>query len=112
MAVSPSIDPAQLLEEQLDQASQDLLRELLQTFINTLMSKPPTSVAAAALRPAAPNGSGCSHDRPARASPRGRGEPHSSPALKPSSGGRDATETDAPSQCRRRWRECGLPTGW
>jgi transposase-like protein len=38
MTVNPSIDPARLLEEQLAQASPDLLRELLQTFINTLMS--------------------------------------------------------------------------
>jgi transposase-like protein len=38
MTVTPSIDPARLLEEQLAQASPDLLRELLQTFINTLMS--------------------------------------------------------------------------
>jgi putative transposase len=32
------IDPAHLLEEQLAQASRDLLRELLGTFINTLLS--------------------------------------------------------------------------
>jgi putative transposase len=38
MTVKPSIDPARLLEEQLAQASPDLLRELLTTFIDTLMS--------------------------------------------------------------------------
>jgi len=38
MTVKSSIDPALLLEEQLAQASPDLLRELLQTFINTLLS--------------------------------------------------------------------------
>ena len=38
MTVKSSIDPARLLEEQLAQASPDLLRELLQTFINTLLS--------------------------------------------------------------------------
>ena len=38
MTVPPSIDPARLLEEQLAQASPDLLRELLQTFVNTLLS--------------------------------------------------------------------------
>jgi transposase-like protein len=38
MTVRPSIDPARLLEEQLAQASPDLLRELLATFINTLLS--------------------------------------------------------------------------
>ena len=38
MTVKPSIDPARLLEEQLAQASPDLLRELLTMFINTLLS--------------------------------------------------------------------------
>ena len=38
MTVNPSIDPARLLEEQLAQACPDLLRELLATFINTLLS--------------------------------------------------------------------------
>lgn len=38
MTVTASIDPARLLEEQLAQASPDLLRELLTTFVNTLMS--------------------------------------------------------------------------
>jgi transposase-like protein len=38
MTARPSIDPARLLEEQLAQASPDLLRELLQTFINVLLS--------------------------------------------------------------------------
>lgn len=38
MTVNTSIDPARLLEEQLAQASPDLLRELLATFINTLLS--------------------------------------------------------------------------
>src|SRR4051794_5185177 len=38
MTVRSSIDPARLLEEQLGQASPDLLRELLGTFINTLLS--------------------------------------------------------------------------
>jgi transposase-like protein len=38
MTVTPSIDPARMLEEQLAQASPDLLRELLGTFINTLLS--------------------------------------------------------------------------
>ena len=38
MTANPSIDPARLIEEQLGQASPDLLRELLGTFINTLLS--------------------------------------------------------------------------
>src|ERR687898_1354861 len=38
MTVPASIDPARLLEEQLAQASPDLLRELLGTFINTFLS--------------------------------------------------------------------------
>ncbi len=37
MTVPPSIDPARMLQEQLGQASPDLLRELLQTFVNTLL---------------------------------------------------------------------------
>ena len=38
MTVRSSIDPARLLEEQLAQASPDLLRELLRVFVNRLMS--------------------------------------------------------------------------
>jgi len=38
MTVSTSIDPAQFLDEHLAQASPDLLRELLGSFINTLLS--------------------------------------------------------------------------
>src|SRR3954447_4974813 len=38
MTVRSSIDPARLLEEQLAQASPDLLRELLGSFIQTLLS--------------------------------------------------------------------------
>jgi transposase-like protein len=34
----PSIDPARFLEEQLSQASPDLMRELLTTFVNALLS--------------------------------------------------------------------------
>ncbi len=48
MTVNPSIDPARLLEEQLAQASPDLLRELLTTFVNTLMSAEADSVCGAA----------------------------------------------------------------
>lgn len=48
MTVSPSIDPARLIEEQLAQASPDLLRELLTLFINTLMSAEADAVCGAA----------------------------------------------------------------
>jgi transposase-like protein len=48
MTVDPSIDPARLLEEQLAQASPDLLRELLTTFVNTLMSAEADAVCGAA----------------------------------------------------------------
>src|ERR687898_695126 len=48
MTVNPSIDPARLLEEQLAQASPDLLRELLGTFINTLLSSEADAVCGAA----------------------------------------------------------------
>ena len=47
MTVPASIDPARLLEEQLAQASPDLLRELLQTFLNTLLSAEADSVCGA-----------------------------------------------------------------
>lgn len=48
MTVNPSIDPARLIEEQLSQASPDLLRELLTLFINTLMSAEADAVCGAA----------------------------------------------------------------
>src|SRR3954467_8020056 len=38
MTAPSSIDPAHFLHEQLAQASPDLLRQMLRTFINTLMS--------------------------------------------------------------------------
>jgi putative transposase len=38
MTAPSSIDPAHFLHEQLAQASPDLLRQMLTTFINTLMS--------------------------------------------------------------------------
>jgi len=34
----PSIDPARFLKEELAEASPDLLRELLTTFVNALLS--------------------------------------------------------------------------
>jgi len=48
MTVSASIVPARLIEEQLAQASPDLLRELLTLFINTLMSAEADAVCGAA----------------------------------------------------------------
>jgi putative transposase len=54
MTVNPSIDPARLLEEQLAQASPDLLRELLQTFINTLLSAEADAVCGAEYGAASP----------------------------------------------------------
>ncbi len=38
MTAVPSIDPARFLREELDQASPDLMRELLTTFVNALLS--------------------------------------------------------------------------
>lgn len=38
MTAGPSIDPAQMLHEHLEQASPDLMRQLLQTFVNALLS--------------------------------------------------------------------------
>lgn len=48
MTVTPSIDAGRLLEEQLAQASPDLPRELLTTFVNTLMSAEADAVCGAA----------------------------------------------------------------
>ena len=55
MTVKSSIDPARLLEEQLAQASPDLLRELLGTFINTLLSAEADSMCGAAYGQASPD---------------------------------------------------------
>src|SRR4051812_18478380 len=55
MTVTPSIDPARLLEEQLAQASPDLLRQLLTTFINTLMSAEADAVCGAAYGQVSPD---------------------------------------------------------
>ena len=54
MTVRSSIDPARLLEEQLAQASPDLLRELLGTFINTLLSAEADAVCGAEYGTASP----------------------------------------------------------
>ncbi len=54
MTVSPSIDPARLIEEQLARASPDLLRELLTSFINTLMSAEADAVCGAAYGTSSP----------------------------------------------------------
>ena len=48
MTAPSSIDPAHFLHEQLAQASPDLLRELMQGFINTLLSADADSVCGAA----------------------------------------------------------------
>jgi putative transposase len=54
MTVISSIDPARLLEEQLAQASPDLLRELLGTFIDTLLSADADAVCGAEYRQVSP----------------------------------------------------------
>jgi putative transposase len=48
MTAKPSIDPAEFLHEHLAQASPDLLRELMEGFINTLLSGDADSVCGAA----------------------------------------------------------------
>ena len=55
MTAMPSIDPARLIEEQLSQASPDLLRELLTLFINTLMSAEADAVCGAAYGTTSPD---------------------------------------------------------
>ena len=47
MTATPIIDPERFLHEQLAQASPDLLRELLQTFVNALLSAQADSVCGA-----------------------------------------------------------------
>jgi putative transposase len=47
MTVRPSIDPARFLQEELAEASPDLLRELLTTFVNALLSAQADSVCGA-----------------------------------------------------------------
>src|SRR6478752_6188559 len=47
MTAGPSIDPEQFLHEQLTQASPDLMRGMLETFINTLLSAQADSVCGA-----------------------------------------------------------------
>ena len=48
MTAKSSIDPAEFLHEHLSQASPDLLRELMQSFVNTLLSADADSVCGAA----------------------------------------------------------------
>jgi putative transposase len=48
MTAKPSIDPAEFLHEHLAQAGPDLLRELMEGFINTLLSSDADSVCGAA----------------------------------------------------------------
>ena len=86
MTVNPSIDPARLLEEQLAQASPDLLRELLGTFINTLLSAEADAVCGAEYGTAQP-GAGQPPQRlpaPRLRHPRrhpGRGDPQAAAGL-------------------------------
>lgn len=47
MTATPSIDPARFLDEQLAQASPDLMRDLLSTFVNSLLSAQADSVCGA-----------------------------------------------------------------
>lgn len=48
MTAGSSIDPAEFLHEHLEQASPDLLRELMEGFINTLLSADADSACGAA----------------------------------------------------------------
>src|SRR4029450_11364858 len=58
MTAGPSIDPAEFLHEHLAQASPDLMRELLTSFVNTLLSADADAVCGAsygARSPGRPN---------------------------------------------------------
>ena len=48
MTAGPSIEPAEFLHEHLAQASPDLLREMLATFVNALLSADADTVCGAA----------------------------------------------------------------
>src|SRR3954452_22681377 len=54
MTAAPSIDPAEFLHDQLAQASPDLMRELLTTFVNALLSADADSVCGAAYNSRSP----------------------------------------------------------
>ena len=102
MTVSPSIDPARLLEEQLAQASPDLLRELLGTFINTLLSAEADAVCGAEY--------GTMHARSGSTGATATGTATSTPAPAPSTSrspscGRGPT---SPSGC---WSAASAPSG-
>jgi transposase-like protein len=56
MTAGSSVDPAEFLYDQLAQASPDLLRELMEGFINTLLSADADSVCGAAYGPVMPAG--------------------------------------------------------
>jgi putative transposase len=56
MTAPSSVDPTRFLHEQLDQASPDLLRQMLTTFMNMLMSAEADAVCALGVA-ARPNGS-------------------------------------------------------
>ncbi|GMA18382.1 IS256 family transposase [Arsenicicoccus piscis] len=54
MTAVPSIDPAQFLNEQLSQASPDLMRDLLTTFVNALLSAQADAVCGAGFNQRSP----------------------------------------------------------
>ena len=54
MTAPSSIDPAQFLHEHLVQASPDLLRQMLTTFVNTLLSAEADTVCGAAYGASSP----------------------------------------------------------
>lgn len=55
MTANPMMDPAHFIDEQLAQASPDLLRELMSTFVNTLMSADADAVCGAAYATSSPD---------------------------------------------------------
>src|SRR4051812_46253179 len=55
MTAAPSIDPAEFLHDQLAQASPDLMRELLTTFVNALLSADADAVCGAAYNSRTPD---------------------------------------------------------
>jgi hypothetical protein len=56
MTAPKSVNPARLLREQIESASQDLLRGMIKTFADALMSAEPTRSAARRMANAARSG--------------------------------------------------------
>jgi hypothetical protein len=101
MTANHSIDPAQFLSEHLERAEPDVLRSMLQRFIETLMGAEADALAA---RPTAPVV--MSRSTPAMATGPGNGTPAPGPSRLPSPS--CAPGPTSPTGC---WNGAGGPSG-